>query len=195
MYSYTYKVQPGVCRGEKAEADLAEFIEGRYTAYERNIWTAVRRGQSVELTEAATGGYPFYNIIIPYQADAGAGLDGIELTFCTPTDREASYSVQVKDPLWYYRNLAHFTFRSAAGIQQKLWLDTRDRVLPEDHCLYITIAAEDAEAGACLMQSLHLRAVYKSAELAKKEHCEDRFTQAEGYRGASDRRDAAVVSI
>lgn len=27
------------------------------------------------------------------------------------------------------------------------------------------------------MQSLHLRAVYKSAELAKKEHCEDRFTQ------------------
>ena len=85
--------------------------------------------------------------------------------------------MQVKDPLWYYRNLAHFTFRSAAGIQQKLWLDTRDRVLPEAHCLYITIAAEDAEAGECLMKSLRLRTVYKSAELAKKEHCEDRFTQ------------------
>ena len=177
MYSYTYKVQPGVRRSEKAQADLADFIEGRYTAYERNIWTAVEEGASVELADAATGGYPFYNIIIPYQADAGAGLDGIELTFCTPTDREASYSVQVKDPLWYYRNLAHFTFRSAAGIQQKLWLDTRDRVLPEDHCLYITIAAEDAEAGECLMKSLRLRTVYKSAELAKKEHCEDRFTQ------------------
>ncbi len=185
MYSYTYHVAPGSDRRmeQEAERELRKFIKGRYTPYERNIWTAIPDGANTKLETEAQGGYPFYNIIIPYEADDHAGLDGIELTFCTQEQGDVSYSVQVKDPLWYYRNLAHFTFRAQAGIQQRLWLDTRDRILPQNRCLYLTIAVSDPKAGKRMMESLQLRTIFKPAEQAKKEHVEDRFAEVRDITG------------
>lgn len=183
MYSYTYRLRSGACSTDAAQAGLLDFIEGRYTSYERSVYTAVPEGSEAVLSETAQGGYPFYNIIIPYEADANAGLDGVELTFLTGEDGEATYAVQVKDPLWYYRNLAHFTFRCEKSTQQKLWLDTRDRVLPEGRCLYLTVAVSDAEAAKRMMETLQIRTVFKSAKKAKEEHCADRFVQVKDIVG------------
>lgn len=182
MRSCTYMARPGVCGSDLAQSELADFVCGRYTAYERNLWTAVPEGGEVNLTEVSQGGYPFYNLIIPYEADASCGLDGLELTFKVQEGKEAVYGIQVKDPLWYYRNLAHFTFRSKPGMQ-RLWLDTRDRVLPEGRCLYLTVSASDEEAGRILMESLRIRTVFKSAEKAKAEHAQDRFAQVKDITG------------
>lgn len=182
IYSCTYQARPGVCAQDAAQRELTDFVCGRYTPYERNLWTAVPEGGEAPLQAAEQGGYPFYNLIIPYEADADAGLDGIELTFMVPEGADSSYSIQVKDPLWYYRNLAHFTFRAQPG-EQRLWLDTRDRVLPARRCLYVTVAASEEAAGRALMETLRIRTVYKSAEQAKAEHAADRFVQVKDITG------------
>ena len=181
--SVTYKVLPGRDTSCEGAESLYRFIDGRFTRYERNVYTAVPEGADAQLTGAAVEGYPFYNIVIPYEADDAYGLDGVELCFDTLEGADAVYSVQVKDPLWYFRNLAQFTFRANPGKVQKLWLDTRDRILPVKRSMYLTIAVSCPKAAAKLMETLQIRTVFKKAEDAKAEHVHDRFTQVRDITG------------
>ncbi len=168
--SVCYQVRPGVNESCPAQKELAAFIRGRYTRYERTIMTAVAQDQPAALSEETqTASYPFVHVIIPYEADDTLGLDGIELSFDAPA--QAKLSIQVKDPLWYYRNLAQFTFSVQPG-RKTIFFDTRDRILPQGKCLYLTIAAD-----AALPENLCVRTVFKSAQDAKAEHVLDRFTQ------------------
>ncbi len=169
--------------GDGAQKELEGFICGRYTPYERHIMTAVPEGESISLEkrENQPGGYPFVNVIVPYEFDDTLGLDGVELTI--PSGEECFYSVQVKDPLWYYRNLAHFSFKAEKGHAKTLWLDLRDRCLPENKCLYLTVASSSREFCPSFMEGASLTLVYKAAEDAKAEHCADRFTQVRDIYG------------
>lgn len=174
-----YRFAPGYCDKCEVQAGLADFIKGRYTEYERHIMTAVEEGTAGLPADAAQdneAGYPFVNIIVPYTFDDTLGLDGVELVL-PAMDSDCSFAVQVKDPLWYYRNLAHFTFEAEKGHSKTLWLDLRDRCLPENKCLYLTIACSDPAFGTAQMENASLTLVYKSAADAKAEHLEDRFTQ------------------
>lgn len=164
------------------EQELADFIRGRYLPEERNLLLAGPQPET-QRTEEGQASAAFYQIIIPYEADETLGLDGVEVLI--PPDEQGNghcFSVQVKDPLWYYRNLMQFTFR-VDGSGNRLWLDTRDRILPKDRCLYVTVACGDG--GFRLSQLLNWRftLVYKSRESAKAEHCADRFTQIRDLYG------------
>ena len=175
--SVKYSLSQGYSKSCEAQGELVSFIKGRYLPYERNIMTAVADGEKAEFTgDDAIGGYPFVNVVVPYEYDESVGLDGVELVL-PALPKDAKVAVQIKDPLWYYRNLSHFIFSAKAGEAKTIWFDTRDRILPENKCLYLTIAFSDAEIGVDYLKDASLRLVYKSAEDAKAEHVLDRFTQ------------------
>lgn len=175
---------PGIIRGQLSgrERELADFIEGRYLPEERNLVLAGEQPET-DCGAEARALTRFYQIMIPYQADETVGLDGIEVLI--PPDSRGNghcFSVQVKDPLWYYRNLIHFTFQ-VDGSGNRLWMDTRDRILPKDRCLYITVACGDSGFGLSQLLGWKFTLVYKSSESARAEHCADRFTQIRDLYG------------
>jgi hypothetical protein len=74
------------------------------------------------------------------------GLDGIALDLpafqLDPT--QGGYiplNVQVKDPIWPLRNLLDVNFSLKPGEPHTIFFDTRDRILPNDRSLYLTIAS------------------------------------------------------
>jgi hypothetical protein len=183
-----YRLRRG-CSGKAPEQkELADFIRGRYAPYERGIMTAAPEGADLaglDTTESGEGGFPLVNIIVPYEPDRSLGLDGVELELPALPGLEdrIPFAVQIKDPLWYYRNLAHFSFSVEPGHSKKIWFDLRDRILPAERCLYITIASADPGFGPRTMEGAGLRLIYKSAGAAKAEHCGDRFTQVKDCYG------------
>ena len=181
----SYHLEPGYRSEDPAQSTLADFIKGRYTSYERHIMTACSDKKGLNAGAAQDnepGGYPFVNVIVPYVFDDTLGLDGVELKLPAP-QKDCCFAVQVKDPLWYYRNLAHFTFSAEAGHAKTLWLDLRDRCLPENRCLYLTIACSDPAFSTASLEDAVLTLVYKRAQDAKAEHTLDRFTQVRDVYG------------
>ncbi|MGI5899465.1 MAG: LamG-like jellyroll fold domain-containing protein [Christensenellales bacterium] len=182
----SYSLFEGYSKKAEAQHELITFIKGRYLPYERNIMTAIPAGESDKEKEFtghdSIGGYPFVNIVIPYEADDSLGLDGVELKLPKLPD-DVKIAVQIKDPLWYYRNLAHFVFSAKSGQEKTVWFDTRDRILPENKCLYMTIAFSDDGYGVDFLKEATVGLVYKSAEEAKTEHIADRFTQVRDVYG------------
>jgi hypothetical protein len=104
-------------------------------------------------------GLPLVHILIPVSfrgAQGGrggatwqnidGGLDGIAIDLpalnLKPTHGEyIPMNIQIKDPIWPMRNMFDFSFSVKPGEPHTLWLDTRDRILPNDKSLYITIAS------------------------------------------------------
>ncbi|MCL2069142.1 MAG: LamG domain-containing protein, partial [Oscillospiraceae bacterium] len=186
--SVGYTLHPGFERGCELQKPLVDFIRGRYAPYERGIMLATPDGAVIDTAKLdqsesgiGIGAFPFVNIIIPYENDRSLGLDGVELTFPPSAWQGINgvipYSVQIKDPLWYCRNLAHFSFSAEPGHMKKIWFDLRDRILPDDKNLYITVASAEPGFGALSLEGMRIRLIYKTAEAAKPEHCADRFTQ------------------
>ncbi len=150
--------------------------------------------------EAATAqSLPIVHILIPsdfrgLQADEGhgtsyswenmhAGLDGIAIDLpalnVKPTHGDyIPMNIQIKDPIWPMRNMLDFSFSVKPGEPHTLWLDTRDRILPNGKSLYITLASASAEFGPRSLEGMHLRLVFKPYQDALAEHTSDRLTQA-----------------
>ncbi|HXE07443.1 MAG TPA: hypothetical protein VN612_06085, partial [Acidobacteriaceae bacterium] len=110
------------------------------------------------------------------------GLDGIAIDLpalnIKPTHGDyIPMNVRVKDPLWPMRDMLDFNFSVKPGEPHTLWLDTRDRILPNDKSLYITIASASAEFGAASLEGAELRLVFKPRAEALPEHIADRLTQ------------------
>lgn len=107
------------------------------------------------------------------------GLDGIELSLPALAESTApiQLNIQVKDPLWPMRNMMDYTLSVNPAEAHKLWLDLRDRILPIDKPLYLTIAASDTNLGIEKLGELGIQLVFKPYDEAKKEHVEDRLTQ------------------
>ena len=168
----------------RAINDVVSFIYGRYPADERAMMIGVPVGtkKSVETNKISDNVYPFIHIILPYKDQPDAGLDGIELLLpalnVKPTHNGVfPLNIRVKDPLWQMRDLADFSFSVKPNESYKLWIDTRDRILPEGSALYITIAGSGADLTPELLNGSVVRLVYKSRSDAKAEHVLDRFTQ------------------
>ncbi len=168
----------------KAVEDIASFIRGRYPADERTMMMGVpaERRTTSESGFRPEHPYPFIHILIPYTDHPDKGLDGIEIQLpamqVTPThDGLFPLNVRVKDPLWALRDLADFSFSVRPGDSPTIWMDTRDRILPEGRALYLTIAGASSDLSPDLLKGTRLRMIYKSREEAKREHEPDRFTQ------------------
>ncbi len=159
--------------------------------------TSIGRGR--ETSESTTKQpLPIVHILIPadfraLQADEGhgtsyswenmhAGLDGIAIDLpaldLKPT--HGAYipiNIQIKDPVWPMRNMLDFSFSIKPGEPHTLWLDTRDRILPNGKSLFLTIASASAEFGPSSLEGMHLRLIFKPWKDALPEHVSDRLTQ------------------
>jgi hypothetical protein len=114
--------------------------------------------------------------------DMDAGLDGIAIDLpalnVKPTHGDdVPMNIAVKDPLWPMRDMLNFTFSVKPGEPHTLWLDTRDRILPNNKSLYITIASASAEFNTSALEGAQVRLIFKPYKDAAKEHIADRLTQ------------------
>jgi hypothetical protein len=111
-----------------------------------------------------------------------AGLDGIAIDL-PAMNLKATHgdlipmNIQIKDPLWPMRDMLDFNFSVKPGETHTLWLDTRDRILPNGKSLYLTIASASAEFGADALEGAQIRLVFKPYKDALPEHIADRLTQ------------------
>lgn len=121
---------------------------------------------------------PFVNIAIRYRSGRDKGLDGVlvRLPGIGKGDGLCKVNIQVRDPLWWYRNLINASFSIKEGSAKEIFLDTRDRILPEGGVLYMTIASSE-DLDASFVSGLSVDLVFKSREEAKAEHIADRLTQ------------------
>lgn len=169
---------------------IKKFIAGRYTTDERS--TIIARAdvdapdepKSRDWTQQA-GTLPLVHILIPAEGwqKSNDGLDGIAIDLpplhLTPTDGiYFPLNIQVKDPLWVQRNLLDFSFSVKPNEARTLWLDTRDRILPEGKAIYLTIAGAGAHFGPASLEGAQVRLIFKPRTEAIKEHELDRFNQA-----------------
>lgn len=168
--------------GDEAVAAVRRFVQGRFMDDERGILVGTSGEPAPESKEGDTSNLlPMFHLIMPYRADDTVGMDGLILRLPAldgaPTHGQyLLVNLQVKDPLWLYRNLIQFTFAVLPGEAKEIWLDTRDRILPQGKALYATIAFSGQVAAESLA-GLQTEIVYKPAELAKAEHGADRWIQ------------------
>lgn len=163
------------------------FVAGRFAADERRCFAGdLASGPAGYVLPASplrqpSHALPIAHYMLPYHQPAGAGMDGLLLHLppltCAPDHgRYVLVNVQVKDPLWIYRNLINFTFAVLPGAAKEIWLDTRDRILPEGNALYVQIAWS-TRISSEYMGNISMEVIYKPCEEAKKEHIEDRWIQ------------------
>jgi hypothetical protein len=147
---------------------------------------------------AAAAGAPIVHILIPADFrglpattthvpsytwdDINAGLDGIAIDLpalnVKPTHGEyVPMNIEVRDPLWPMRDMLNFTFSVKPGEPHTLWLDTRDRILPNDKSILITIASASPEFSAGALDGAAVRLIFKPYKDAVAEHVADRLTQ------------------
>lgn len=167
---------------------IRSFVAGRYPSDERAVMLAVPDGEAMQGKKAAGGpSYPFVHVIIPY-SNPNEGLEGIEISFpslnVNPTHGDLfPLNIRIKDPLWPMRDMADFSFSVKRGDAPVLWFDTRDRLLPENRALYLTIAGAGADLTAGMLKGTRVRLVYKPGAASLKEHEADRFTQVRDLYG------------
>ena len=111
-----------------------------------------------------------------------AGLDGIAIDLpplnVKPTHGEyVPMNIQIKDPIWPMRDMLDFSFSVKPGEPYTLFLDTRDRILPNGKSLYLTIASASPEFGPQSLEGAHVRLIFKPWNDALPEHTIDRLTQ------------------
>ncbi len=170
---------------DTALGSLPTLIAGRYPRDEISLMVAAPTagGKAIKPSEVHAGfQLPLVHVVVPANSNSD-GLDGIAIDLpalnVKPTHGAFfPLNIQVKDPLWPARNLLDFTFSVKPGEAKTLWLDLRDRVLPEGKPLWITLAAAGADFSATSLEGAQLRLVFKPREAARAEHELDRFTQA-----------------
>ena len=175
----------------KALGEITSFIRGRYPADERAMMQGVPaevRTRSLNKAQSKEDSYPFIHIMIPYSDQSGSGLDGIEIKFpvlnVMPTHKDLfPVNIRVKDPLWPMRDIADFSFSVRPGDSPTLWIDTRDRILPADRALYITIAGAGADMTPEMLKGTRIKLIYKPLKVAGIEHEPDRLTQIRDLYG------------
>lgn len=142
---------------------------------------------------------PLVHILIPYEFGASPpdlplyrswgygwenmhdGMDGVAIDIpALHVKPDANglipLNIQVKDPVWPARDLLDVTVAVKPSEERTVWLDTRDRILP-NKSLYITIASAAPDFDAAALDGAKIRLVFKDRQQALKEHIEDRFNQ------------------
>lgn len=203
--SYTVKVSAAADLPELQ--GLKDFIAGRYEPGSRTTVVALPAGAPArERKDRLDGpGLPIAHVLIPSNFNDSApglpvlrtyaygwedmhdGLDGLGVDLpalhATPgSDGLIPLNIQVKDPLWPARDLMDVTVAVKPGEARTLWLDTRDRILPNAP-LYLTIASAAGDFDARQLDGMHVRLIFKDREAAKVEHVADRFAQVKDNWG------------
>ena len=148
--------------------------------------TQLQQRVSMAQADSAVGGYSSkYSYT---WENLNGGLDGIILELpaldVEPTHGEYyPINLQLRDPLWPDRNLIDFTFSVKPGEAKTLWLDSRDRILPNGYPLYLQIAGAGSDFGPRVLEGARLRLVFKKRREAALEHEVDRFTQVKDNQG------------
>jgi hypothetical protein len=193
----SYTVGPAAEKLDHTIEPIVKFVAGRFTADERSMAIAYPDEQTAKSKQQTASNpkseirnpkfdqLPLVHLAIPADGwqNISEGLDGIVLELpplhLKPTHGEyMPLNIQVKDPLWPQRNLLDFSFSVKPGEARSLWLDLRDRILPRDSSLYLTIAAASSDFGQRSLFGARVRLVFKPRAEALKEHELDRFTQA-----------------
>jgi hypothetical protein len=157
-----------------------------------------RQGNNAAASQTEAPSLPIVHILVPadlrgMESESGrgvaydwenmhAGLDGIAIDLpalnIKPTHGEyVPMNIQIKDPIWPMRDMLNFSFSVKPGEPHTIWLDTRDRILPNGKSLYLTIASASAEFGPNALEGMHVRLIFKSWKDALPEHTSDRLTQ------------------
>jgi len=185
---------------------LNAFIRGRYPADEQATVVALPDGAPSRPRPAASGPrMPLVHVLIPYEFGAspaaeplyrswGYGwenmhdaLDGIAIDIpalkVKPTHGELfPLNIQVKDPIWPERNLMDVTVAVKPGEARTVWLDTRDRILP-NRSLYLTLAGAGQDFDAAAVDGARIRLVFKDRQAGLVEHVADRLNQVKDNWG------------
>ena len=194
-YRLTGKVSPD---DNPSTRPLVDFIAGRFPADERMTMMAMPAGVPATMRKDDQSGQPIMHILVPadfrsQMVDVGhgssygwenmdGGLDGIAidlpaLKIQPNADGAIPLNIEIKDPLWPMRDMLFFTFAVKPGTPHTIWLDTRDRILPNGKSLYITIAAQSADFNTSALEGAELRLIFKPYKDALAEHITDRLTQ------------------
>ena len=165
--------------------EVAAFVRGRYLPDERVFM--VGAGEKSAYTGNQKG-LPMVHVAVAYDNKEHLGLDGVSLEIpalnLAPTSGEyLSLNIQIKDPSWVYRNLANFTILLKPGEAKTIWFDLRDRIIPEDKALYLTLSCSAEGFGPACLQGAKLEMVYKSQADALEEFCADRLVQVRDIHG------------
>lgn len=183
--------------------ELRNYIANRFLPDERQIMVALPYNAPLRpIKSTVSNPLPLVHVLIPYgfrdegpRTNAGAyagyhyeldnmyeGLDGIaiELPALNVKPTHSGYfpmNIQVKDPLWPNRSMIDFSFSVKPGEAKTIWLDTRDRLLPNGRSLYLVIAGAGADFGPSVLEGTKLRLIFKKRQDAAAEQEIDRFTQ------------------
>lgn len=199
--SLTYVVRAGAASDYPTLNELKSYIDGRFVADERSTVVALPESaaQTARTAALATQSLPLVHVLIPADFRAVTpggpparydygwgnmrdGLDGIELQL-PALEASATHgglialNIRVKDPLWPDRDLLDVNVSVRPGQARTLWLDTRDRMLPNDRSLYLAIASASPDFSAASLHGARVRLVFKPREQAVVEHVADREEQ------------------
>ena len=192
-------------------SELRDYIDKRFPPDERQIMMALpNRAPRQPKTSRVDNPLPVVHILIPFDfrdegprtsrgAYAGfhytwdtidGGLDGIAIDIpvldVKPTHGDFfPLNIKVRDPLWPNRAMMDVSVSVRPGELKTLWLDMRDRILPDERSFYITIAGAGGDFGPDDLEGSRLRLVFKDRDEAVKEHEIDRFSQMRDNFGAN----------
>ncbi len=200
----SYTIRAGVAADSPDLTELTRFIAGRFPPEERTTVVALPDGAPQrKATPDAGPRRPIVHVLIPYELGASPAdeplyrsfnygweniadaLDGVAIDL--PALKSAggnpiALNVQVKDPIWPMRNLIDVSVSVPPGEKRTLWLDTRDRILP-NRSLYLTIAAGDPAFDAAALDGAKIRLVFKDRAAGLPEHIADRVNQVKDNWG------------
>ena len=206
-----YTVRAGAQADSPDLADLNAFIAGRYTPDARQTVVALpdaapSRPKAKETgTKDTAAKLPLVHVLIPYEYGASPanlmlyrswgygwenmhdGLDGIALDIPALNVKPGAnglfpLNIQVKDPLWPERNMLDITVSVKPGEARTVWLDLRDRILP-NKSFYLTLAGGGQDFDAAALDGMKVRMVFKDRKDALKEHIADRLNQVKDNWG------------
>ncbi len=111
------------------------------------------------------------------------GLDGIAIDIPALNVKPLAnglypLNIQVKDPIWPMRDMMDISVSVKPGEARTVFLDTRDRILPEGKSLYLTISGAGPDFNAASLNGMAVRLKFKPRKDALPEHIADRFAQA-----------------
>ena len=212
VHTMRYVLTAQVGRRDRSLDELTTWIARRYPDDERQLMLALPAGapRSPAPVAPRADALPLVHVLVPASfrddgprtsenayggffhelANLPFALDGIAIDLpalaVRPThDGHIPINVQVKDPIWPNRNMLDFSFAVRPGEPRTLWLDLRDRVIPNGRSLYLTLAGAAADFGPSALEGAHLRLVFKAREDAIPEQTIDRFTQVRDNAGAN----------
>lgn len=179
--------------------ELKAFIDGRYPEAERAMAMAIPVGPDTRPASDAGAKLPLVHVLIPYEYGASPpaqklyrswgygwenmhdGLDGLALDIpalgVAPTENGLyPLNIQIKDPIWPARNMLDVTIAVKPHEARTVWLDLRDRILP-NKSLYLTLAGGGEGLSPKALDGMKIRLVFKDRREALKEHIADRLQQ------------------